>query len=149
MIGVVGVECLARDDAPAVHELVVGDVRHVGMAGNVVLLLVVRLQLAEQLHGVLEVFRREMLVAHDQHVMLGEGAIERGAGFGIDRLGEIDAGDFGAGVIRQRRDGEGRHGKSSHAVFVRRTLSPGTWRVKRRPGPAPRISVVADPAQRR
>jgi hypothetical protein len=50
--------------------------------------------------------------------MLGEGAIERSAGFGIDRLGEIDAGNFSAGVIRQRRDGEGRHGKSSHAVFV-------------------------------
>ena len=72
-------ECLARNDAPAVHELVVGYVRHVGVAGNVVLFLVVRLQLAEQLHRVLELFRREMLAAHDQHVMLGEGAIERGA----------------------------------------------------------------------
>ena len=74
-----------------------------------------------------------MLVAHDQDVMLGEGAIERGAGFGIDRLGEIDAGDFGAGVIGQRRDGEGRHGKSSHAVFVCKTLSPDPRRVKEPP----------------
>jgi hypothetical protein len=60
-----------------------------------------------------------MLVAHDQDVMLGKGAIERSAGFGIDRPGEVEAGHFGAGMIRQRRDGEGRHGKSSHAVFVR------------------------------
>jgi hypothetical protein len=81
-------------------------------------------------------------------VMVGEGAVERDAGLGIDRLGEIETGDFGAGVIGQRRDGEGRHGKSSHTVFVRadteignrlsekiaprlgRTLSPGTGRVK-------------------
>ena len=115
----VGVERLAGNDAPAVHELVVGNVGHVGVTGNVVLFLVVRLQLAEQLHRVLELFRREMLVAHDQHMMLGKGAIELSAGFGIDRLSEVKARDFGAGAIRQRRDGEGRHGKSSHAVFVR------------------------------
>ena len=51
MVGVVGVEGLARDDAPAVHELVVGNVVHSGMAGDVALLLVVRLQVAEELHG--------------------------------------------------------------------------------------------------
>ena len=47
VVGVVGVERLARDDALAVHDLVVGDVVHVGMAGDVALLLVVRLKLAE------------------------------------------------------------------------------------------------------
>jgi hypothetical protein len=62
--------------------------------------------------------------------MLGESAIERGAGFGIDRLSEVETRNLGAGVIRQRRDGEGRHGRSSHAVFVRKTLTLGAWRVK-------------------
>ena len=57
----VGVERLAGNDAPAVHELVVGDVGHVRMAGDVVLLLVVRLQFAEQLHGGLELIRGKML----------------------------------------------------------------------------------------
>ena len=39
----VGVEGLAGNDAPAVHKLVVGDVGHVRMTGDVVLFLVVRL----------------------------------------------------------------------------------------------------------
>jgi len=80
------------------------------MAGDVVLLLVVRLQFAEYLDRGDELVGREMLVAHDQHVVVDEGLVERGARVGVDRLGEIEADHFGAGVIRQWRDGEGRHG---------------------------------------
>ncbi len=79
------------------------------MAGDVALLLVVRLHLAEELHRGLELVRREVLVAHHQHVMLGEGAAQGGAVVRVDRLGEVEADDLDAGVIRQRRDGEGRH----------------------------------------
>ena len=61
--------------------IVVGDVIDVGVAGDVLLFLVVKLQLTEQLRRSLELLRVEVLVAHDQDVMLGEGAIERGAGF--------------------------------------------------------------------
>ena len=81
MVGVVGVKGLARNHALAVHDDVVGDVIDVGMAGDVLLLLVVDLQLAEHLRRSLELLRVEVLVAHDQDVMLGEGVIERGAGF--------------------------------------------------------------------
>ena len=49
MVRVVGVEGLARNDALAVHDLVVGDVVDVRVAGDVVFLLVVLLQLAEHL----------------------------------------------------------------------------------------------------
>ena len=104
-------ERLARDDAFAVHDLVVGDVVDVGVAGDVTLFLVVRLKLAKQLCSRLELTWRELLVAHHQDVPLGKGADERGARFAIDRLGEVEAGDFGGRVIRQGRDGEGRHGR--------------------------------------
>ena len=32
------------------------------------------------------------------------------ARFNVNRLGEVEPNDFGARVIRQRRDGEGHHG---------------------------------------
>jgi hypothetical protein len=107
---VVGVERLTRDNALAVHDLIIGDVKHVGVAGDVALLLVVLVKLAEYLRSGLELLRGEVLVAHHQHVMLGEGMVESGAGFRVDRLGEVEADDFGAGVIGQGRDGEGHHG---------------------------------------
>src|ERR1700687_5929814 len=130
MVGVVGVEGLARDGELAVHDHVVGDVIDVGVAGDVLLFLVMNLQLAEQPRRNLELVRIEMLVAHDQYMMFGAGLVPRGAGFAIDRSPEIDAGDFGAGVSRERRNAEGRHGKSSHTVFVEGTLSPEVARVK-------------------
>jgi hypothetical protein len=43
-------------------------------------------------------------------MMIGEGADESGADVRVDRLGEVKANDFGGGVIRQGRNGEGRHG---------------------------------------
>jgi hypothetical protein len=58
------VERLARDNAFAIHDLVVADVVHVGIARNVTLFLVVRLKLAEQLRSRLELTWREVLVAH-------------------------------------------------------------------------------------
>jgi hypothetical protein len=109
VIGVIGVEGLARDDAPTVHNLIVGDVIDAGIAGDVVLPLVMRLNLAKELHSGLELVRPEMLAAYHQYVMLDKGALEDGAGFGIDRLRKVDADDFGTDVIGQGRDGERRH----------------------------------------
>jgi hypothetical protein len=117
VIGVVGVECLARDDALAVFDLVVGYVVHAGMARHVPLLLVVRLNLTEELGGGRELVRREVLVAHDQHVMLGEGAAQDGLVAGIDRLGEVEPGDLKPGVSRERRDGQ-PHGMTLDASSV-------------------------------
>ena len=65
-----------------------------------------------------EIVGLEMLAAHDQHMMLGEGFVQRSAGFAVDRLREIEAGDLGAGVIRQRRNGEGCHERSLHANIL-------------------------------
>ena len=76
------------------------------MAGDVTLFLVVRLKLAEQLRSRLEHTGREMLIAHHQNVPLGKGASERGARFAIDRLGEVEAGDFDARAKGQGRDGQ-------------------------------------------
>jgi hypothetical protein len=73
VVGMVGVERFARDDAPAVLDLVVGNVVHAGMTGNVPLLLVMGLDLAEQLRRCLELVRRKVLVAHRQNMMFGEG----------------------------------------------------------------------------
>jgi hypothetical protein len=51
----------------------------------------------------------QVLVAHHQNMALGKGAVECDACFNVDRLGEVELNDFGARVIRQGRDGEGRH----------------------------------------
>jgi hypothetical protein len=47
VVGVVGMERLTRNNVFAVHDLVIGNVFHVGMAGDVSLLFVVRMKLAE------------------------------------------------------------------------------------------------------
>ena len=72
-------EALARDDALAIHDLVVGDVVDVRMARDMRLLLVVWLQLAEHLGGLLEAFGRQVLVANHQHVVVGKRTIQFGA----------------------------------------------------------------------
>ncbi len=70
----IGVECLTRNDALAVHDLFVGDVFHLGVARDVALLFVVWEKLAEYSGSRHELLRGEVLVAHHQHVMIGEGA---------------------------------------------------------------------------
>src|SRR5215813_12663926 len=47
VVGVVGMERLTRNNVFAVHDLVIGNVFHVGMAGDVPLFFVVRMKLAE------------------------------------------------------------------------------------------------------
>src|SRR5260370_37054047 len=101
----VGVEGLAGDDAPAVLDLVVGHVIDAGVAGHVALPLVVELNLAEDLRGGLELVRREVLLAHHQHMMFGEGAAQAGAGIGVDRRREGGGGAPEPGGSRQRAGG--------------------------------------------
>ncbi len=40
----------------------------------------------------------EFLVADHQHMMVGEGAVQRGPGLGVDALVQVEAADLGAGV---------------------------------------------------
>src|SRR5881227_4443971 len=79
------------------------------------LLLVVRLELAEYLRGRFELLRREALVTDDQHVMVNESPVQGLAVLRLDRLPKIEAGHLGAGMIRQRRNGERGH-RFAHAT---------------------------------
>src|SRR5262245_45634509 len=110
MVGMVSMECFARDNSLAVRDLLVGNVFQVRVAGDVALLLVVRLKLAEQPRGSLELLWREMLVAHHQHVTFDKGTIESSARLIVDRPGEVEPDDFRAGMIRKRPDGKRGHG---------------------------------------
>src|SRR5580658_6918863 len=107
MVGVVGVERLARNDPLAVHDLVVGDVVDIRVAGDVVFLLVVLLQLAEHLGRGLELLGRKVLVADHQHVVGDEGTVERGVRVGVNRLAQVHAAHLGAGVFGQLGDRPG------------------------------------------
>src|SRR5262249_44670118 len=131
VVGVVGVERLAGNDAPAVLDLVVGNVVHAGMTRHVALLLVVQLNLAEEPRSGLELVGPKVLLAHHQHMMLGECAAQHRAVIGVDWMREVEAGDLDAGVRRQRRDVE-RHCTTLHARIVAWTLEPGGARVKQR-----------------
>ena len=105
MVRVIGVKRLAGDHPPIPEEFLVRHVIHLRVTGDVVILLVVRLQLAPDLHGGDEIGRFVFLVAHDQDMILRKGAVQGGAGFRIDRLGQVEAAHFGAGIVRgQRRD---------------------------------------------
>ena len=70
------------------------------MAGDMMLLLVVRLELAEELHGRLELVGREVLIPNDQHVMIDESLVQPVADLRINRLAAIEPAHLGAGVIR-------------------------------------------------
>src|SRR5262245_57495668 len=103
-------ECFARDDTLAVRDLLVGNVVHVRVASDVALVIVVRLKLAEQPRGRLELLRPEVLVAHHQHVTFGQGTVKSSARLVVDRPGEVEPDDFRASVIRKWPDGERGHG---------------------------------------
>ena len=92
------------------------------------LLLVVRLELAEYLRGRFELLRREALVTDDQYVMVDESLVQGLAVLRLNRLPEIEAGHLGPGMIRQRRNGEGCHRLHSHNLKGR--LAPGHYRIK-------------------
>src|SRR5262249_59476889 len=54
--------------------------------------------------------RRQRLVVKHKGEMLGERLRQAFAGRGVDRFGQIDAGNLGADRGRQRREGEIGHG---------------------------------------
>ena len=98
------------------------------MARDMMLLLVVRLELAEYLRGRFELLWREALVTDDQHVMADESLVQGLAVLRLNRLPEIEAGHLGPGMIRQRRNGEGCHRLRSHNLKGR--LAPRHYRIK-------------------
>ena len=85
------------------------------MAGDMMFLLVVRLEFAEYLSRRLELIRREVLLPDNQHVTVDESPVQGIAVLWLDRLPEIEAGHLGAGMRGQRRYGEGSH-RFDHAT---------------------------------
>ena len=83
------------------------------------LALVVLEQLAEDLGRCDELRRGELLAADRQNVVLGKGAVERGAGFGIDSLVEVNAAHFGASMRGQRGDRVFHQAASSTSARMR------------------------------
>jgi hypothetical protein len=57
--------------------------------------------LPEQLHRRQNLVRIHMLLAHDQDAVFHEGPVQAHLRVGIDRLGQVDPGDFRAGMVRQ------------------------------------------------
>ena len=105
VVRVVAVERLAGDQPPGAEKFLVRHIIHLRETRDMVVLLVVRLQFAPDLHRADEIGRLVFLVAHDQHMVLRKGAVQRRAGLGIDRLRQVEAADLGAGIVRgQRRD---------------------------------------------
>jgi len=60
--------------------------------------LVVLEQLAEDLGSGDELRRGELLATDHQHVMVGKGPVQCGAGFGVDAFVQVEAAHFGAGM---------------------------------------------------
>src|SRR5271156_3520917 len=107
MVGVVGVDRLTRNDPLAVHDLVVGYVVDIRMAGDVVFLLVVLLQFAKHLGCRLELLGREILVADYKNVVGHERAVECGVRVLVNWFAQVNAACLGADVFGQGRDRAG------------------------------------------
>ena len=67
-------------------------------------LVLLREHVAEQLHRVQYLLRRQMLIAHDQDRVLGERAVQPHAQRPGDRAGQIDATRLGASMVGQLGD---------------------------------------------
>src|SRR5262249_155865 len=98
------------------------------MARDMMLLLVVRLELAEYLRGRFELLWREALVTDDQHVMADESLVQGLAVLRVNRLPEMGGERWGRGMIGQGGNGEGCHRLHSHNLKGR--LAPGHYRIK-------------------
>src|SRR5579859_2642452 len=103
MVRVVGVKTLAGNDALAIHDLIVGDVVDVRMAGNMGLPLVVLLELTEHLGGLLEPLRRQLLITDHQHMVVGKRVVQLGAGAWIDVIAKVEAAYFRSRMVREGR----------------------------------------------
>src|SRR5207237_1176296 len=90
------------DIALARYGLLVRDIIDLRISQHVHFALVMLEQLAKDLRGGNELRRGEVLTADLQHVMLGKGAVQRGAGFRVDALVQVNAAHFGAGMWGQR-----------------------------------------------
>jgi len=100
----VGVKRLAGDVSLARHHLLVRDIIDLWVAGYVHLALIVLKQFAEDLRGGNELWRCKLLTSDHQHVMIGEGTVQRGTGFVVDWSVQIDATHFRSGMRGQTGD---------------------------------------------
>ena len=110
-IGVVGVEVLAAHMQLAIHQrqVAAGDGAHLGMVGQRKFFQLLRHQVAEQARGLRKLGRLQLLVADHQHCVPDPGLVQGRLGGRRQRLGQVDAADFGAQRGVHGRDLQG-HG---------------------------------------
>jgi hypothetical protein len=101
---VIGVVILAAHVQLAVddRQVAAGNGAHFGMLGQHVLLELLLEDVAEDARRRRELGRRELLVADHEHRVLDPGVVERTPRLVVERLRQVDTGDFGAEVRRQR-----------------------------------------------
>jgi hypothetical protein len=101
-VGVVGVVALAGNVTPPVGiAILVRNVVDQRAVRQRELRVVLREDLAEKLDGGVQLCRRQLLVAKYQNRMVDERTVEPNSGRRVDRLAQIDAAHFRAGVRRQ------------------------------------------------
>src|SRR5215469_2694922 len=88
------------------------------------LTLIMLKQLAKDLSGRDELWRRKLLVADHQHMMLDKGAVQYGRGSSVNILVQINPTHFGAGVRGQWTDRVHHRAISSILAYC----APQVWR---------------------
>src|ERR1700720_2398818 len=121
----IGVKGLTRDIPLARHGLLVRDIVDLRVSRHVQLTLIVLQQFAKDLGGGDELWRRKLLAADHQHVMLNKGAVQRGAGFVVNNSIQINPAHLGAGPRGQPGD-RVLHQAASSTTVGRRNASMAT-----------------------
>ncbi len=122
-IRVIGVVALARNVALAVRvEVLVGDVVDLRTIRQRKARVVLREHLAEQLHRIEQLRRRQMLIAEHQHRVLDERTVQPFAHCRVHRLRQVHAADLGAGMRTEGRDHGGMIARPASRVQPARPI---------------------------
>ena len=121
----IGVKGLTRDIPLARHGLLVRDIVDLRVSRHVQLTLIVLKQFAKDLGGGDELWRRKLLPADHQHVMLNKAAVQRGSGFVVNNSIQINPAHLSAGPRGQPGD-RVLHQAASSTSVGRRNASMAT-----------------------
>ena len=117
----IGMVTLAGNvDAPILQFLLIGDVVDLRTFRDREARIMLRKDLAEDLHRLEKLWSVEALVADRNHRVVEKSLIEPDAGFFIDWTTDIEAGNLGAGMSGQSRH---RNGTPVHGSFLHEVLS--------------------------
>ena len=99
----IGVKRFARDPVFAGADFFVANLEYFGMAGRADVLVVLRHDGSEDFACLREIRRGHFLVAKHQHMILGEGRVERLARRVVDRRGQVEPDNLRAGLVAGQR----------------------------------------------